>query len=84
MTSKEMSRKMTEFGTGEIIYHSEEEFPKRLEHNGYNWHRTQYEYTVAATGMNNYLYETYDSDDDIRLFIDAAGHIWDETELGIF
>ena len=33
--------------------------------------------------MTNYLYETFDTDDDIRLYIDAAGHIWNEEELGI-
>lgn len=84
MTAREIKRRKAEFGTGEVIYHRTKDYPYELDHGGFHWYRTQYEYTVTETGMSNYLYETFDTDDDVRLFIDAAGHIWDETELGIF
>ena len=72
------------FGTGKVIFHCKEEFPSELDYNGCHWYRSEYEYTVIATGMSNFLYETYDREEDLRLYVDAAGHIWDEKEAGIF
>lgn len=71
------------FGYGEIKYHSENEFPFVLEYNGCRWYRTKYAYTFWATGMVNYLYDTDDRERDLRLYVDAAGNIWDEMERGI-
>lgn len=71
------------FGYGEIKYQSEKEFPFELDYNGCHWYRSTYAYTFRATGMVNYLYETYDREEDLRLYVDAAGHIWDEKEKGI-
>lgn len=75
--------KRAEFGTGEAIYTTTDDFPAEIEHYGRRWYRTEYEYTTVDTGMKNYRYETFDTDRDIRLFVDAAGHIWNEEELGI-
>lgn len=75
--------KRAEFGTGEAIYTTADDFPAEIEHYGRRWYRTEYEYTTVDTGMKNYRYETFDTDRDIRLFVDAAGHIWNEEELGI-
>ena len=33
--------------------------------------------------MENYLYETYDREEDLKLYVDAAANIWDEKEHGI-
>lgn len=78
-----MQAKRDAFGTGEVIYTTAEDFPARVKCNGRIWIKTPYEMEFGETGMVNYLYETYDTDDDVRLYIDAAGNIWDETELGI-
>ena len=48
-----------------------------------HWYRTTYSYTFRATGRVNYLYDTYDREEDLRLYVDAAGNIWDEKESGI-
>lgn len=78
-----MLEKKKAFGHGEIIYRNPCDYPDSLTSNGRCWYRTCYEYTMVDTGMANYLYSTCDTDEDIRLFVDAAGHIWDESELGI-
>lgn len=36
---------------------------------------TTYSYTFRATGRVNYLYDTYDREEDLRLYVDAAGNI---------
>ena len=78
-----LQAKRAAFGTGEVIYTTADDFPAEIDHYGRHWHRTEYEYTTVETGMTNYRYETFDTDDDIRLFIDAAGNIWNEEEIGI-
>lgn len=75
--------KENRFGYGEVVYHSEKDFPYELDHNGCHWYRSAYAYTFRATGMTNYLYNTYDRKEDLRLYVDAAGNIWDEKESGI-
>jgi hypothetical protein len=71
------------FGYGKIRYQSGNDFPAEFEYNGCHWYRSGYSYTFRETGMENYLYTTYDRDEDLRLYVDAAGHIWDEKEKGI-
>lgn len=71
------------FGYGKVKYHSEAEFPRELDYNGCHWYRSRYAYRFRATGMVNYRYETYDRERDLRLFVDAAGNIYDEAEQGI-
>lgn len=78
-----LQAKRAAFGTGEVIYPTADDFPAEIDHNGRHWHRTEFEYTTVETGMTNFEYTTYDTDRDIRLFIDAAGNIWNEEELGI-
>lgn len=73
----------TQFGYGKVIYKQENDFPAVIQHNGCFWHRTKYSYEFTKTGMRNYLYETEDREEDLRLYVDAAGHIWDEKENGI-
>ena len=80
---KASSREKSRFGYGRIKYHREADFPDVLDYNGCRWYRTVYKYTFRATGMENYLYETCDREEDLRLYIDAAGNIWDEKERGI-
>lgn len=74
---------LDQYGYGEVIFHSEEEFPAELDHNGCHWFRSRWEYAAANTGMQNFLYETYDRKEDLRLYVDAAGRIWDEKDCGI-
>ena len=76
-------KKEQAFGYGKAKYQREEDFPYELDYNGCHWHRTPYGYTFRETGMENYLYETYDREEDLRLYVDAAGNIWDEKEHGI-
>lgn len=71
------------FGHGKIIYRKETDFPDVLQYGGCSWYRTRFRYTYEETGMQNYLYETDDRNEDLRLYVDAAGHIWDEQERGI-
>ena len=68
---------------GKAKYQREEDFPYELDYNGCHWYRTTYSYTFRATGRVNYLYDTYDREEDLRLYVDAAGNIWDEKESGI-
>ncbi len=78
----ERQAKRAAFGTGEVKYNSKEDFPDQIDYCGMHWYRTEYDYTFE-TGMKNLRYETNDTDDDVRLYIDAAGNIWCEEELGI-
>ena len=71
------------FRYGRVKYHKESDFPYEIDYNGCHWHRTPYGYTFRETGMENYLYESYDREEDLRLYVDAAGNIWDEKEHGI-
>ena len=71
------------FGTGKQVYKAENDYPFELDNGGMHWYRTNCEYYTVKTGMQNYLYITYDTERDIRLFVDAAGNIWNEAELGI-
>ena len=85
MTKKEkkLEAKRAAFGTGTVIYKEADDFPDTIKSSGMLWYRTMYEYETVKTGMKNYLYETFDTDRDIRLYIDAAGNVWDEAEMGI-
>lgn len=76
-------KKKSGFGYGRIKYQKAEDFPYEIDYNGCHWYRTMYDYTFIETGMVNFLYETYDREEDLRLYMDAAGHIWDEKEKGI-
>lgn len=71
------------FGYGRVKYHKESDFPYEIDYDGCHWYRTPYRYTFRETGMENYLYETCDREEDLRLYVDAAGNIWDEKEHGI-
>lgn len=75
--------KKTESGYGEIIYKEDSDFPEEINYNGYQWHKTVFRYTFGKTGMVNFQYETDDRVEDLRLYLDAAGNIWDEMEKGI-
>ena len=78
--------KEDEFGYGHVIYDSIDEFPRTILYGGKRYYRTQYsEMRFYDTGMTTCRYETLDTDDnrDVRLYMDAAGHIWDEDILGI-
>lgn len=76
--------KENEFGYGDIIYDSIDEFPKTLSYGGKRYYRTRdSEMEFYDTGMTTCRYETLDTDRDVRLYMDAAGHIWDEDILGI-
>lgn len=75
--------KKSTFGYGKIIYKEDKDFPDRLKYNGCNWTKTIFRYTFRKTGMVNFEYETDDRDRDLRLYLDAAGNIWDEEEMGI-
>lgn len=77
--------KENEFGYGDVIYNSIHEFPKTISYKGKRYYRTRYsEMEFYDTGMTVCRYETIDPDDrDVRLYMDAAGHIWDEDILGI-
>lgn len=76
-------KKEQAFGYSKAKYQREEDFPYELDYNGCHWYRTTYSYTFRATGRVNYLYDTYDREEDLRLYVDAAGNIWDEKESGI-
>lgn len=82
-TGKAREEKRQAFGTGKQVYRNESDYPFELDSSGMHWYRTNQEYHTVKTGMQNFLYITYDTDRDIRLFVDAAGNIWDEAELGI-
>lgn len=73
----------TGFGYGKVKYRTEEDYPKGLFYNGCLWRRTPFQYTFQKSGMANFLYETDDRKEDLRLYVDAAGNIWDEKEKGI-
>ena len=85
MTKAEKAReaKRQAFGTGKPVYKAESDYPFELDNGGMHWYRTSQEYHTVKTGMQNFLYITYDTDRDIRLFVDAAGNIWNEDKLGI-
>ena len=78
-----MKTNNNKFGYGKIKYHNRNEFPEELDYNGCHWYRSIYEYTFVNTGMPSYIYWTYDREEDLRLYVDAAGNIWDEKECGI-
>ena len=63
-------KKEQAFGYGKAKYQREEDFPYELDYNGCHWYRTTYN-------------DTYDREEDLRLYVDAAGNIWDEKESGI-
>ena len=75
--------KKNRFGHGKVKYHNAQEFPSTIEYNGCFWYRTAYGFTFVETGMEGFEYGTYDREEDLRLYVDAAGNIWDEKELGI-
>lgn len=74
---------LDQYGYGEAIFRTKEDFPEELDHNGCHWYRTQWKYTATNTGMPNYLYETTDRREELRLYVDAAGRIWDEKDCGV-
>lgn len=80
---KEIEKKKSAYGFGPIIYKSSDAFPDRISSNGLTWYKTAEEYETE-TGMQSFLYSAPGADPERRLFIDAAGNIWNETELGIF
>ena len=81
--AKTREAKRLAFGTGKPVYKKKNDYPFELDNGGMHWYRTNREYHTVKTGMQNFLYITYDTDRDIRLFVDAAGNIWNEDKLGI-
>ena len=81
--AKTREAKRQAFGTGKQVYRKENDYPFELDDGGMHWYRTNQENHTVKTGMQNFLYITYDTDRDIRLFVDAAGNIWNEDKLGI-
>ena len=77
-----MTKRRHSFGTGKVKYHAETEFPDLLEHDGCLLVRTD-KYAFVSTGMTTFRYETEGRAEDLRLYVDAAGHIWDEKTDGI-
>ena len=71
------------FGTGEIKYKKPDDFPSELHYNGCCWRRSRFQNMAFNIDMWNYLYVTNDRKLDYRLYVDAAGNIWDEAELGL-
>lgn len=67
-----------EFGTGDVVY--TDNFPETVQVGRYTYKLTEYTYTDANTGM---LIAEYDRPCDyLRVYMDAAGHIWDEHVKG--
>jgi hypothetical protein len=77
-----MSRKKTPFGHGTVKYRTDDDFPDLLNHDGGVWVR-RYRCKFLKTGMTLFEYESGAREEDLRVYLDAAGHIWDEKTDGI-